>query len=205
MLPVPLTISDDRVSYESPAASADSIFCSEPRTLKRPMAMITERYGRRWPPPMAASRSPNDRNRQMQRCRGRMRANRRDANDPGEQSAQANGHHAAGNSPLESHAAEIGEHDNAEGGETDDGPRERSIEKAEGDKAQSDAGKRGEQRRARRDLADALGDERQDQLNDAGAERRQTVRPARRRAQDRARRPWSRAPWRAASPEIHGQ
>ncbi len=31
------------VSYASPAASADSMFCNKPRTLKRPTARITDR------------------------------------------------------------------------------------------------------------------------------------------------------------------
>ena len=43
MLPRPLIVSDGRVSYASPAASADSMFCSEPSTLKSPIATITDR------------------------------------------------------------------------------------------------------------------------------------------------------------------
>ena len=55
---MPFIASDGRVSYASPAASADSMFWSEPSTLKRPIGMMTDRYGTRCPPPSDANRSP---------------------------------------------------------------------------------------------------------------------------------------------------
>ena len=39
--PMPFTARDGRVGYESPAASADSMFCSEPRTLNSPIGTTT--------------------------------------------------------------------------------------------------------------------------------------------------------------------
>src|SRR5215204_2338188 len=57
-LPTPLIVNEYLVSYESPAASADSMFWSEPSTLNRPIAMMIDRYGTMCPPLMAAIRSP---------------------------------------------------------------------------------------------------------------------------------------------------
>ena len=66
----------------------------------------------------------------------------------------------AGKAPLEPHAAEVGQHHDRQRRQPDDRMRERAEEEAERDEAQRDAGERREQRRARRGLADALGDER---------------------------------------------
>jgi len=43
-LPSPFTMSDGRVGMSPPAASADSMFCSDPITLKIPMGRMTLAY-----------------------------------------------------------------------------------------------------------------------------------------------------------------
>src|SRR5512141_1148083 len=47
--PRPFMASEERVAYASPAASDDSMFWSEPITLKRPIGRMTERYVTRCP------------------------------------------------------------------------------------------------------------------------------------------------------------
>ncbi len=93
--------------------------------------MITDRYGNKCPPADGGHQIADHRNRRVPGCRGGVLAHRGDADHPCDQSAQADGHHAARNPTLEPHAAEIGEHDDAERGQTNDWPRERSEEEAE--------------------------------------------------------------------------
>ena len=101
-----------------------------------------------------------DRNGQVERGGFRPRADRRDAGHPRDERADADGDDAARQVSLEAHAAEVGQHHDRERRQADDGMRERAEQEAERDEAQRDAGERREQRRARRGLADALGDKR---------------------------------------------
>src|SRR5512138_769167 len=57
--PSPFTASDDRVAYASPAASADSMFWSDPMTLNRPIGTITDRYVTRCPEAIAVHSGPS--------------------------------------------------------------------------------------------------------------------------------------------------
>ena len=57
-VPTPLTTIAGRIAKLSPAASADSMFWSDPTTLNSPIGTMIERYATHCPPRSAAIRSP---------------------------------------------------------------------------------------------------------------------------------------------------
>ena len=57
-VPSQFTASEGAVGYSSPAAETDSMFCSEPTTLKSLIGTMTPMKARKCPAPKASTRSP---------------------------------------------------------------------------------------------------------------------------------------------------
>src|ERR1700720_1251624 len=95
-----------------------------------------------------------DRNRGVQGRERRARADWCDPDRPGDERAQADGDHPAGNSSLEPDTAEVGEYDDPEGCQSDQRARKGAEEKTERDERKRDSGERREKCGPRRDLSD---------------------------------------------------
>src|SRR4030095_16699388 len=95
------------------------MFWSEPNTLNRPIAMMTDRYGSMCPPPMAAMRSPTTGTGGWMGAgggggvdggRGGSCADRRDPGDPAQECPNRHSHDTAGKVSFEAYATEVGQH-----------------------------------------------------------------------------------------------
>ena len=176
MLPMPLTVNEYLVSYESPAASADSMFWSEPEHVEQTHRDDDREIRQHVAAADGGDEVADDGDRGVDGGRGGSCADRCDPGDPAQERPERHGHDTAGKVSLEAHATEVGQHHDRQRRQPHDRMREGAEEKAERDEPQGDAREGREERRPRRRLAHALGDEGTPKFDHAGRERRQQTR-----------------------------